>query len=173
GGVRGVGVVRRDVEPQRGGVDVVARGVAGGRGAGRAHRRGQDVERDLDLEVVRAALVGALVVEDRAGDDLHAGGVGAARDGVGQRPRRVALVVVGVAAPAGAVDAVAGAAGGVVGVGEHADLEGRGRVDGVPAGIEEDLDRVGEPVGPAALGGDGEALGVVDDVDEQVQVLAD
>ena len=86
-------VVRRDVQ-----ADVL-----------RVDRRRQVRHRDLDLEVVAAAGVGVvrrrLVVADPRGarGDLHAGRVRRVGDGVGQRTRRVALVVVGVARPAGPV----------------------------------------------------------------------
>ena len=148
----------------------------------RVDRRRQVRHRDLDLELVAAAGVGVvrrrLVVADPRGArrDLHAGRVRRVGDRVGQRTGRVALVVVGVARPARPVRAVAVRRAGVVRVGEDAELERRRgvhvRLRGVAARVDQELDGVRLPVPDALGGGDGIALVVVDDVDEEVQVVA-
>ncbi len=144
--------------------------------------RRQVGHRDLDLEVVAAPAVGVVgrrvVGADpvRGRGDLHAGRVGRVVDRARQRAGRVALVVVGVALPARAVDAVAVGAGRVVGVREDAELERVGGVleplRGVAARIDQQLDRVRLPVADALRRGDRVALEVVADVDEEVQIVA-
>ena len=159
-------VVRRDVQP-----DPV-----------RVDRRRQHRHRDLDLERVAAARIrvvdGRLVAPHpgRARGDLDAGRVRRVAHGVRQRAGRVALVVVGVTRPARPVDAVAVEVLRVVGVREDAELERRRRVPvGLRRGaarVDQDLDRVREPVRDALRGLDRVALELVADADEEVQVVA-
>ena len=149
-------------------VDVAQRRRAGGRGVvvvvgrdvqahpRRVDRGRQDRGRDLDLERVAAGRVGVarrrVVGADprRARVDLDAGGVRGVVDRRRQRPGGEALVVVGVTRPARAVDAVAVGVGRVVREREDPELERVGRVHrvvgGAAARVDQDLDRVRQPV---------------------------
>ena len=174
-------VVRRDVQPEVTRVDRVRRRSPSA--ASRRPDRGRQVgERNLDLEVVAAG--GAVAVVDgrvvapdprRRRDDLDAGRVRGVVDRRRERPGRVALVVVGVTLPAGPVDAVAVEVRRVVREREDAELEGRAGVEvrlrRVAPRVDQDLDRVGEPVRDTFLRRDGVALEVVADVDEDVEVV--
>ena len=161
-------VVRRDVEAH-----VV-----------RVDRRRKIRHRDLDLEVVAAGRAVAVVDGRRvAADprrrrgDLDARGVRGVVDGRRERPGREALVVVGVALPARAVRAVAVGVRRVVREREDPELERGGRVEqllrAVAARVDQDLDRVREPVTDALGRRHRVALEVVLHVDEEVEVVAE